>query len=317
MASNEFSLIRQYFAGTGGCDYPASLSQGDDAAVIDIPPGFQLLTSVDTLVEGRHFLANCDAADLAHKALAVNLSDLAAMAAKPAWFLLSITLPENNAKWLQKFSDALKEISSRYQVELIGGDTCRGPLSITIQVMGLSETNQYVSRAGAKTGDKILVSGQLGTAALGLAGLEGRVELNESDQIAGSLALNRPTPRLDLINLLQTCASSAIDLSDGLVGDLRHLIEASGKGARLIQNDIPVSSFIKSNKLYDYALTGGDDYELCFTVPSNDLSIVDQWNTDHPDKPLVVIGEIIDEGYYLLADSGRVDLGNYYGFQHF
>ncbi|MFT5503967.1 MAG: thiamine-monophosphate kinase [Gammaproteobacteria bacterium] len=317
MPSDEFNLIRQYFAGTGSCDFPARLSQGDDAAVIDIPPGFQLLTSVDTLVEGRHFLAQCDAADLACKALAVNLSDLAAMASKPAWFLLSLTLPENNASWLRKFSDELKKISLRYQVELIGGDTCRGPLSITIQVMGLAETNRYVSRSGAKTGDKIVVSGELGTAAIGLAGLQGKIELNDAEQIAGSLALNRPIPRLDLIDLLQSCASSAIDLSDGLVGDLRHLIEASGKGARLVRNDIPVSSFIKSNKLYDYALTGGDDYELCFTVPDSGIAIINQWNTDNPQKPLLVIGEIIEEGYYLETDSESLDLSDLHGFQHF
>ncbi|NNE63082.1 MAG: thiamine-phosphate kinase, partial [Gammaproteobacteria bacterium] len=168
-------MIDQYFGETGIRQSSTILSQGDDAAVIEVPDGDQLVMSIDTLIAGVHFPEQTSPSDIAHKALAVNLSDLAAMAAKPACFLLSISLPVIDEAWLSEFSVSLKKLADRYSIELIGGDTCQGPLSITIQVNGLVEKNQYITRSGAKPGELVVVSGQLGTAALGLAHSRGDI----------------------------------------------------------------------------------------------------------------------------------------------
>lgn len=317
MPQSEFSLIQQYFHGVGRSKYAATLSIGDDAAVVQVPSGKQAVVCVDTLVAGVHFPEQTTAADLAYKALAVNLSDLAAMAAEPAWFLLSLTMPESDEVWLQAFSQGLKQIADDYQIELIGGDTCRGPLSVTIQATGLVDNNNYVTRSGAQPGDRILVSGELGNAALGLAHVKGELQLPDDLIMPCISALNRPLPRLALSPLLGEYATAAIDLSDGLVGDLKHILTASGVGARLRQSDLPVNEFIRQNQIYQYALNGGDDYELCFTIKPQHLAQISLWNAHHADCALQDIGEISESGYFLETEHQPIDLNESRGYLHF
>lgn len=277
----------------------------------------QAVMSIDTLISGVHFPENTSAADIAYKSLAVNLSDLAAMAATPAWFLVSLSLPDNDEVWLDEFSSSLKEIARTFQLELIGGDTCQGPLSITIQITGLVSKDRYVTRSGARPGDKILVSGMLGSAALGLAHSQKRIKLPKS--IAGIClgALNRPLPRLELAGFLSSYASAAIDLSDGLVGDLTHILKLSNVGAKVNQASLPVLAWIKENKAYQYALSGGDDYEICLSLPQEHWARVVQWNQQYPDCRLSEIGEICESGYTLIQGKQTIDLDDWQGYQHF
>lgn len=317
LSLNEFSLIERYFADTGDTQFRSKLSQGDDAAILDIPPGMQAVMSMDTFISGVHFPANTRAADIAYKSLAVNLSDLAAMAATPAWFLLSLSLPDFDEDWLSEFSASLKQVAQAYQLELIGGDTCRGPLSITIQITGLTSQDRYVTRSGAKPGDKILVSGMLGNAALGLAYLKAEVNLPRSISGQCLSALNRPQPRLELVDFLSRYASAAIDLSDGLVGDLAHILRRSGVGAKINRAELPVTEWIMENDAYRYALSGGDDYEICLTLPRKYWPRVMQWNQQNPDCLLSEIGEISESGYTLIHGKQSVDLHDWHGYRHF
>ena len=317
MSLNEFSLIKRYFADIGDTRITTKLSQGDDAAVIEVPAGMQAVMSMDTLINGVHFPLNTSAADIAYKSLAVNLSDLAAMAATPAWFMLSLSLPDNNESWLHEFSSSLKQVAETFQLELVGGDTCRGPLSITIQITGLVQKNRYVTRSGAKPGDKILVSGLLGSAALGLAHAQKRLKLPKS--IAGIClaALNRPCPRIELVEFLSRYASAAIDLSDGLIGDLAHILKLSDVGAIVNQASLPVPEWIVENNAYQYALSGGDDYEICLTLPRHHWPRVVHWNQQNPDCRLSEIGEISESGYTLIQAKQTTDLYDWQGYQHF
>jgi thiamine-monophosphate kinase len=317
MPQSEFSLIERYFANTGKTQYSTKLSQGDDAAIVEVPEGKQVVMSVDTLVSGIHFPEQTSVADIAHKALVVNLSDLAAMGARPAWFLLSLTLPEANEAWLSEFSESLKQCANKYDIELIGGDTCHGPLSISIQVTGLIDKDKYVTRSRAQVGDLILVSGQLGNAALGLACLQEKIRLPKELQEIAVQAINRPTPRLCLTDFLQKYASAAIDISDGLIGDLKHILEKSRVGANIRQVDLPVSNWIKQNSAFQYALTGGDDYELCLTVSPGYRDHIIAWNQNNPDCQLHEIGEITESGYYLITNDQTIDLASSTGYQHF
>ena len=314
---NEFSLIERYFTDIGKTQFPAVLSLGDDAATINVPAGMQAVMSMDSLISGVHFPENTSALDIAYKSLAVNLSDLAAMAATPAWFMLSLSLPDYDDVWLRAFSGSLREVAESFQLELIGGDTCRGPLSITVHVTGLVHKDRYVTRNGAKQGDKIIVSGELGNAALGLAHLQNRINLPEtiSDQCLS--ALNRPQPRIGMIEFLSRYASAAIDLSDGLIGDLAHILRCSGVGAKIFQAELPVNEWITENNGYKYALSGGDDYEICFTLPEKHWTQVLQWNQHHPDCRLTAIGEISESDYTLIQGQQVIDLRDRHGYQHF
>ena len=317
MSLNEFSLIERFFGDTGSSPYPAVLSQGDDAAVIEIPHGMQAVMSMDTLICDVHFPAQTSATDIASKALAVNLSDLAAMAATPAWFMLSLSLPDYDESWLRAFSDSLKRNADHYQLELIGGDTCRGPLSVTVQITGLVETGCQVTRHGARVGDKILVSGTLGNASMGLAQLQQKIQLPEETRTLSLSALNQPIPRLELGDFLSRYASAAIDLSDGLVGDLGHILDRSGVGACIRQADLPASQWLVENNAYHHALYGGDDYELCFTLPPQYQPVMKQWNMDNPDCQLTEIGEITDSSYTLVKGDQLIDLSDRQGYRHF
>ncbi|MEE9492378.1 MAG: thiamine-phosphate kinase [Gammaproteobacteria bacterium] len=262
MEKSEFDLIHQYFM--RGIDrQDVVLGVGDDAAILKVPDGKQLVMSVDTLIEGVHFFPVTDPELIGYKALAVNLSDLAAMGAEPAWFTLALTLPQVDEDWLLKFSQGLYALADSYQVALVGGDTTRGPLSITIQISGFCDT--ALRRNGARTGQLIMVSGTFGNAAAAVAGIKaGKIVADELLQY-----LHKPQPRIGIGALLAGRATACIDISDGLLADLGHLLEASQCGARIQRDAIPQSAVFRAQSYPDpwiYILNGGDDYELCFTL---------------------------------------------------
>lgn len=317
MAHDEFAIIEEYFRGIGDPSDDVLLAVGDDAAVVEVAPGQQLVVSIDTLVGGIHFPADTNPADIAYKSMAVNLSDLAAMAASPAWFLLSLTLPRNDSNWLRAFASGLRQTADEFKLPLIGGDTCRGELSITVQIAGVVPTGQYVTRQQAKPGDLILVSGELGNAGLGLALKQNQVDLPRDLQTRCLMALNRPRPRLELIPFLREFASAAIDISDGLQGDLAHVLKASRCGARISRDSIPVNPWIAQQKAYQYALGAGDDYEICCCLPAAHQREIENWNLAHPACRLSVIGEITESGYFLQQDGSLVDLDSAQGYRHF
>jgi thiamine-monophosphate kinase len=267
----EFELIRRYFA-----DRQApteDLGIGDDCALLSARTGMQLAISSDMLVEGRHFFKDADAYLLGHKALAVNLSDLAAMGAKPRAFTLALALPEANPNWLRDFSQGLFDLANQYQCQLIGGDTTKGPLNICITVFGEIPKKQALRRDAAQVGDDIWVSGELGDARLALAAY-----LNQQKPAQQTaLRLHKPTPRIALGLTLRGIAHAAIDISDGLVGDLNHILERSHVGATLWCDALPISALLAQQAISmqrEYALAGGDDYELCFTAARDQRAAV-------------------------------------------
>jgi len=265
---DEFELIQNYFNWLL-TDATVELGVGDDAAIFNLDSGYQLVTTTDTLLEGVHFFKDASPEDIAYKALAVNLSDIAAMGAIAKYFTLAITLPKLDEIWLKKFSESLKDTSSKYNVSLIGGDTTRGPLNITITMMGVVEKSKAIKRSGANNGDNIYISGEIGDAALCLK----KINEGEEPDKTEIVKLNRPIPRLNLGHALNGIASSCIDISDGLEQDLSHIIKASKVGAIIDVQKLPLSqsmaNYIKVSNNWSLPLCGGDDYELCFTAPKN------------------------------------------------
>jgi thiamine-monophosphate kinase len=265
MALTEFALIRRFFTHRAS---GAVLGVGDDAAIVRVRPGYELIISTDMLVAGRHFAAGADPEKLGHKSLAVNLSDIAAMGAQPRWATLALALPRADARWLAAFSRGFMRLARRHGVDLVGGDTTRGPLAICVQIAGEVPSGRALRRDGARTGDDIWVSGTLGDAALALAA--GRLRLAPRERQALETRLDAPTPRIGLGMALRGVARSAIDVSDGLVADLGHICERSRVGAVVELASIPVSAVFKRHFDRSAAraalLSGGDDYELCFTA---------------------------------------------------
>ena len=271
----EFDLIARYF--TRPVRH-AALGVGDDCALLAPAPGMQLAVSSDMLVEGRHFFADVDPEALGHKALAVNLSDLAACGARPMAFTLALALPRVDETWLAGFSRGLLALADEHDCELVGGDTTQGPLNICITVFGEVPAGQALLRSGARPGDDIYVSGTLGDARLALQALRGHIALPAQVLARARQRLERPTPRVALGLALRGVAHSAMDVSDGLLGDLSHILKASGAGARI---DTHAASFLIAQKAYasgvkghfdielvrQCTLAGGDDYELVFTAP--------------------------------------------------
>jgi thiamine-monophosphate kinase len=261
----EFELIRRYFTHR---PRGAVLGVGDDAAIVRARPGYELVVTADMLVEGRHFAAGADPRKLGHKALAVNLSDIAAMGARPLWTTLALALPRADARWLAAFSGGFMRLARRHGVDLVGGDTTRGPLNICVQVMGEVPRGGALRRDAARPGDDIWISGTLGDAALALAA--GRMRLPPGERRALEAKLDMPTPRVDLGIALRGVARSAIDVSDGLVADLGHICERSRVGAVIALEGIPTSAILGRQLGRPEAraalLAGGDDYELCFTA---------------------------------------------------
>lgn len=266
---SEFDLIARYFTRPLRPDSAAALGVGDDCALLAPSPGMHLAISTDMLVEGRHFFAGADPRQLGHKCLAVNLSDLAAMGATPVAFTLALALPAPDEAWLAPFAQGLLALADLHGCELIGGDTTKGPLTISITVFGAVPHAQALRRSGARPGDDIWVSGTLGDARLALAGLSGELPLDAARLDAAAPRLHAPTPRVALGVALRTIASAAIDVSDGLSGDLGHILKQSGVGAVVDVDALPAGPMLASELpalQRDYCLAGGDDYELCFTA---------------------------------------------------
>jgi len=267
----EFDLIARYFTRPGR---HAVLGVGDDCALLQPQAGMQLAVSSDMLVEGRHFLSTTPAAGLGHKALAVNLSDLAACGAKPLAFTLALALPFIDENWLAGFSKGLWDLADAHGCELIGGDTTQGPLNICITVLGEVPPGDALLRQHAQVGDDIYISGTVGDARLALEVFKGTVSLEATYFEAARLRMERPTPRVELGLALRGVANAAIDVSDGLLGDLGHILQRSQVGAVIetawVQDSAAISDAMQSvafNKRLDFALAGGDDYELLFTAP--------------------------------------------------
>ena len=317
---SEFDLIQTYFACMTRPRADVALGIGDDAALVQVAAGQQLAISVDTLVSGVHFLPSVSPQALGHKALAVNLSDLAAMGAEPAWATLALTLPEADPEWLAGFAEGFAALADRYGVALIGGDTTRGPLSLTVQVQGLVPEAEALTRGGAQAGDGIYVTGTLGDAGLCLRLMQSAP--TERETIAELQdRLERPQPRVEAGLGLRGIANSAIDISDGLVADLGHILEASGLGASLELERLPLSDtyrdWLAESGDWSLALTGGDDYELCFTAPAESAQQIQQLASELK-LPISPIGRIEAEpGLRITQPDGRSWTGPSAGFDHF
>lgn len=279
MAMGEFELIRNFFSSLGIGRDDVTLGVGDDCALLTVPQGKQLAVTMDSLVSGVHFQPDVDPAALGYKALAVNLSDLAAMGAEPAWFTLALTLPESDTQWLAEFSRGMGELAVCHGVALVGGDTTRGPLTITIQAQGFLPAGQALLRSGAHVGDLVYTTGTLGDAGLALCDqLSKTPEKPTFPELIRRL--ERPEPRVAAGRALREFASSAIDISDGLLADLGHILEASGVGADIHLDALPLSppvrAAIKSAGDWSIPLASGDDYELCFTLPPGMATRLDE-----------------------------------------
>lgn len=320
--TDEFSIIDRYFNWQYQARFPAleaiKLGIGDDAAVLTMPSNKQLVVSVDTLIEGVHFPADTSPHAIAHKALSVNLSDLAAMGADPAWFTLALTLPSIDEVWLQEFSSSLKELSNQQAIYLIGGDTTKGKLSITIQAMGWVDPLNIMKRSGANHGDYLYVSGTVGDAAAGLAVLQQRLYLNPYDTSECVSRLEYPQARLPLSRLIRGFATACIDVSDGLMADLGHILKASKLGAKINVSQLPMSPVLKKlhdqQKALQYALAGGDDYELLFTIkPADELRLREL--VERRKLPITCIG-VLDKQVTGIAFDEDVPM-NTLGYQHF
>ena len=294
----EFDLIQRFFK-TGAQAMPShssiTLGIGDDCAVLQPTSDEELAITTDMLVEGRHFLADTNPEQLGRKALAVNLSDLAAMGAKPLGFTLALALPKADAAWLEGFSKGLFSIANEYSCALIGGDTTAGPLNICITAFGSTPTNKAIRRSGAKVGDDIWVSGELGDARLTLAALRHEISLPESDQHAIEHRMHQPVPRVELGIALRNLATAALDISDGLLGDLKHLLKQSQVDAEIFLDQLPKSAVLlrQSESIQNqFAACGGDDYEICFTAPSRQRNAIEQLSSSL-NLRLTRIGQIV------------------------
>ena len=316
----EFELIERFFKRPAR---HADLGVGDDCALLSPRPGHQLALSVDALVEGRHFLSTVAPERLGHKCLAVNLSDLAACGAQPRAFLLSLTLPRADADWLQAFAQGLFALADAHGCELVGGDTTQGPLNIGITVIGDVPTGRALLRSGARVGDDIYVSGQLGDARLALEAFRGQLSLPESVFKTCRARMEQPSPRVALGLALRGVASAAADISDGLLGDLGHILRQSGVGARLQLADCEAllgcrtQLSLESRWVHTAVLSGGDDYELVFTAPVAQRAAVAQ-AAQTSQTPVQRIGQIEAEpGTRLLDAKGQaVDIA-LASFDHF
>lgn len=321
----EFDLIARYFTRPVR---KAALGVGDDCALLAPAPGMQLAVSSDMLVEGRHFFANVDPEALGHKALAVNLSDLAACGAKPLAFTLALSLPRVDEAWLAGFSRGLLALADAHGCELVGGDTTQGPLNICITVFGEAPSGQALLRSGARPGDDIYVSGTLGDARLALEALLGHIALPAQVLARTRQRLERPTPRVALGLALRGVASSAMDVSDGLLGDLSHILKASGVGARIdtsLTTDLIAekaystiaSGVFDAKLLHQCTLAGGDDYELAFTAPPARRDAVAA-ASQASGTPVTRIGTVLAEPGLQLVDAlGHVVENRYASFDHF
>ena len=316
--TSEFDLIGRFFTRPAP---NATLGVGDDAALLPVSPGMELAVSTDTLVAGKHFFADADPYGVGWKTLAVNLSDLAAMGARPRWALLAITLPNADEAWLSEFSHGLHACARAHHTELVGGDTTAGMLACTVTILGEVPPGMALRRDRAQAGDDVWISGWLGEAALGLTALRGEVELPADAFSICRAALERPAPRVELGLALREVAHAAIDISDGLLADLGHVLDRSNVGAEVHFDDLPVhpalAHFLDQAWARDCLLAGGDDYELCFTARPERRGEIEAIG-DRLGLKLSRAGRIrADLGLRLLDGTGRpmpIDKG---GYDHF
>ncbi|TNG01087.1 MAG: thiamine-phosphate kinase [Gammaproteobacteria bacterium] len=318
---SEFELIRQLSELQAVRRNEVRLGIGDDAALLDIPADNELVLTTDTLNGGVHFPEQTLPEDIGYKSLAVNLSDLAAMGATPVAANLSLSLPKADESWLKRFAEGFFQVADQYDVQLVGGDTTRGPLSISVTAMGFVRKGRALLRSGAMPGDMIYVTGHLGDAGAALLALQGELKLSgpQNDQLLKRL--NRPEPRNQVGQRLSGLASACIDLSDGLIADLGHILQRSHTGATLYVERLPVSPTLQT--CFDLAggwyvpLSSGDDYELCFTIPESRQAEVESIVQDF-DLPITWIGMIESlPGLRLLMDDGSEYSGGAGGYDHF
>ncbi|MEA3303341.1 MAG: thiamine-phosphate kinase [Pseudomonadota bacterium] len=319
MSLSEFSLIDDYIAISRTRRPDVSIGIGDDCAILEVPPGKSLAVSMDTLVSGRHFIEGVNAVSLGHKALAVNLSDLAAMGAEPAWATLSLTMPEADIRWIRDFMQGFLALADRFGVQLVGGDTSRGPLSITVQIHGFVDPRLVMRRDAAQPGDLIYVTGSLGDAGLALR-LQQAGKLDKSDHQELLRRLDSPIPRINEGMQLASIATAAIDLSDGLISDLGHVVQQSHCGATIELQRLPCSRAVKqaideSNE-WSLPLSSGDDYELCFTVPAEKQPQLQQLAATL-DCPLTHIGVIEQQPGIRCVDAEGAEVDVESGYDHF
>jgi len=320
MALSEFALIERYFRRCGAHRTDVRLGVGDDAALLAVPGGSELVAAIDTLVAGVHFPHGSPAASIGHRALAVNLSDLAAMGARPAWALLALTLPEADESWLEEFATGFNDLARAHGVALVGGDTTRGPLCISVQLLGHVPTGEALTRGGGNVGDLLFVSGTCGDAAAGLAIEQGQLETEPEPRASLRERFLWPTPRVALGERLRGLASACIDVSDGLLGDAARLASASQAGAELGWADVPLSQplleVLGEEHARELALGGGDDYELCFAVPPQNIARLtaqlppQEWRYTR-------IGLLRTEPGAVVVRDGSVMEFSHSGYEHF
>lgn len=315
---SEFDLIARYFTRP---PRHAVLGVGDDAALLALKPGFELAATTDMLVEGVHFFADADATALGHKALAANLSDLAAMGATPRYAMLALAMPGADEAWLAAFCAGFFALADAHGVDLIGGDTTRGPLTICIQAMGEVPAGKALRRDGARPGDEVWVSGTLGEAAVAVAHRRGELQLPDEVAAACMARLDRPTPRIALGGALLELATAAIDVSDGLTADLGHICERSSVAAVIEQASLPCAPGLqplRHDAIVARAIAaGGDDYELCFTAPPAARARIEALAASLR-LPLTRIGQVqAGQGVTLLDEKGRAVVPGKAGYDHF
>jgi thiamine-monophosphate kinase len=317
----EFELIAKYFARLGADRADVRIGVGDDGAVVVPPASRELVLTTDSLIEGVHFPEGSPAASIGHRAFAVNLSDLAAMGAEPAWALLALTIPQYDDTWLTPFARAAGDLCRRHGVALVGGNTTRGPLSVTVTLAGIVPIGVALERSGGQAGDAVFVSGSPGDSAAGLALEQGR--LHVPDAMAARILRDRflfPTPRCEIGIALRGLASACIDVSDGLGGDLEKLCAASGCGAELDAAALPISEALSGalgrEVAREYALTGGEDYELLFTVPLARLGAMTN-AIARGLGPVTRIGSLVSEKGVRVSARGGVMQFSGAGFDHF
>jgi len=317
---SEFDLIARYFVRPAHPKNRAMLGIGDDCALLRQQDGMQTAISSDMLVEARHFFAGADAQKLGHKSLAVNLSDLAAMGAEPLAFTLALSLPSADEQWLAKFSAGLFALADEHNCELIGGDTTKGPLNICITIFGQTPIGTALRRDTAQIGDDIWVSGTLGDARLALGAMYKEYELDAKALNTAALRLHTPQPRVALGMALRGVAHAALDLSDGLIGDLGHILKKSGVGASLNVDALPAGAMLQKQATetrHRFTLAGGDDYELCFTAPASRREAV-LGAALSADTPVTRIGTIeAASGIRLLDGDGKSLAFQLASFDHF
>lgn len=317
---DEFSIIREYFTRQVVQRDDVIIGVGDDAAVLVPEPDLDLVCTTDMLLQGIHFPVTTDPYAVGYKALAVNLSDLAAMGAEPAWVTLLLSLPDADLNWIKSFSAGFLELAAGHNVQLVGGDVCRGPLTVGVQAMGYTNPNQAMLRSGAVVGDDIFVSGHVGDAGVALEVIQGHISLCDEELARVFRRLEYPQPRIALGQSIVGLSHAAIDISDGLYSDLGHIVASSGVAARIELDLIPISDDYRkyiAELGWETALCAGDDYELCFvTSPQREQQINEI--AQQLDLPINKIGCIEHgRGIRVLAPDGAEYVPQHKGYNHF